>query len=396
MELRYKEDWEKAQEKWEAWWHGEIIDRVPMQIVAPKEPLPSSLDHNVKASGDMNYFLVAMHVATPGGVYREPPQASTYEELLQWFTVPEQIMDREERSIESIHYLGESFPVAYPVNIFLVALTSAYLGCPYKIHPGSFSGWAEPIIDDWETRPTFQFNPENEWWKTSKQLMEEAAKRADGKYYVSIPDLNGTVELLSRLRGTEPLAIDLFDNPEQVEKAIDEVNYAWFRYWQASMGIIHQYIGGYIYWMGLWSESPSVDLQCDFSAIISKDMFKKFVVPSLHRQTQWVGRTIYHLDGPDAIQHIDALVSLPDLTGIQWVGGAGSPPTTHYIPQLKKIQEGGKLLVAYCMPDEVETMLKELKPEGLLLNVGCGSREEGEELLTKVSQWTARKNRIAT
>jgi hypothetical protein len=30
-----------------------------------------------------------------------------------------------------------------------------------------------------------------------------------------------------------------------------------------------------------------------------------------------VERTIYHLDGPDAIRHLDALLELPALDGIQ-------------------------------------------------------------------------------
>lgn len=49
--MLYKEDWEQAKERFLAWWNGEIIDRVSLQVRAPRKnyrprPLtpPSSLE----------------------------------------------------------------------------------------------------------------------------------------------------------------------------------------------------------------------------------------------------------------------------------------------------------------------------------------------------------------
>lgn len=395
MELAGKEDWPQAQERWEAWWHGEVVDRAAIQVVAPKQPVPDRLSDLLQASGDMGFFMLQQHLALPGSLYTQPRELSE-EELLEWFTDPQQVIPREEGGIRGIYWGGEAFPVVFPVSIFLVAITAAYLGCPYRPFPGSYSGWADPIIDDWEKRPELTFDPHNKWWRISKRLLEAAAERAGGRYYVSVPDLNGPGEILSRLRETSRLAMDLVEHPEAVKSALNEVNAAWLRYWEASVGVIHQWTGGYVYWMGIWSESPSIDLQCDFSCIISPEMFEEFFIPAIEQQTEWVGRTIYHLDGPDAVQHLDALLALPKLDGIQWVAGAGAPPTTTWIPVLKRVQAAGKLLVLYCFPTEVETLLTELEPEGLLLNVGCSSVEEAKALLKNVERWTARRRRVAT
>ena len=35
--LLYKEDWPEAQERLKAWWKGEIIDRVCIQVTAPRK-----------------------------------------------------------------------------------------------------------------------------------------------------------------------------------------------------------------------------------------------------------------------------------------------------------------------------------------------------------------------
>ena len=368
MELAYKEDWPQARERYEAWWQGEIVDRAVIQVIAPREPL--------KPGGSFDYFT-------------DPGQLSA-EELFKWFTDPEQVIPRLERRMEAIYWGGEAFPLAFPVSVRLVAILAAYLGCPYGVFPGGNTGWADPVIGDWEEQPDLAFDPDNEWWRISKGLLEAAARRAAGRYYVGLPDLNGPSEIVARLRGTEELAMDLLDHPQAVKAAVDKVNGAWLRYWEACHGVIHQWIGGYVYWMGIWSESPSTDLQCDFSIMISPEMFEEFFLPAIEQQTEWVGRTIYHLDGPGAVRHLEALLVLPKLDGIQWIPGAGAPPVSEWMPLLKRVQAAGKLLVLYCEKWEVEKLLTELRPEGVLLSTTCNSVEEAQALLKNVELWSAR------
>jgi 5-methyltetrahydrofolate--homocysteine methyltransferase len=185
--------------------------------------------------------------------------------------------------------------------------------------------------------------------------------------------------------------MDLLDQPEVVKPVLHEVNAAWLRYWQASIGVIHQWVGGYLHWFCTWSDRPSTDLQCDFSILISPDMFEEFFLPELEQQTQWVERTLYHLDGPGAVRHLDALLSLPRLTGIQWIPGAGAPPPSKWIPVLRRIQAKGKLVWLFCEPWEVEVLMAELEPEGLLMCTQCESEEEAKELIGNVAHWTKRR-----
>ena len=63
------------------------------------------------------------------------------------------------------------------------------------------------------------------------------------------------------------------------------------------------------------------------------------------------------LDGPDAIRHLDSLLSLPKLSGIQWIPGAGSPSVSEWIPLLKRIQKAGKLQHLICQKGEVNQNL---------------------------------------
>ena len=119
--------------------------------------------------------------------------------------------------------------------------------------------------------------------------------------------------------------------------------------------------------------------------MISPAMFNEFFLPSLRRQTQWVERTIYHLDGPGAIRHLDALLHLDTLDGIQWVPGTGEKPMREWIPLLKRIQDGGKLLVVACIADEVLSLLDALRPEGVLLQARGGAPDAADALVDTVA-----------
>ncbi len=365
MELITKPDWQEAEERMRAWWANDAVDRPALLVKAPKAGVSRNEWDTMQS-----------------------PKGTPPDQVTDWFVNVDRVVDRSNRIVDNTFWGGEAFPVVYPVSTAMVAITAAYLGCPYSINSDSYTGWAESVIDDWNRRDPIKYDPGNDWWNLSRELLAGAAEKALGRYYVGMPDLNAPGQAVALLRDTQRMAFDLIDNPEPILPAIWEANQAWYRYWQAANGIVHQWIDGYFYWMGIWSDIASTDLQCDFNVLISPKMFDEFFLPPLEEQTRWIDRTIFHLDGPRAIRHLDSLLALPRLNGIQWVPGDGQPPMSAWLPLLRRIQARGKTLALYCQPREVETLMTGLEPEGLLLSTTCDSQEEAQELLNKASSWT--------
>lgn len=369
MDLSTKEDCQQAVQRINAWWNHAVIDRPVVQVTAPK------------AGNSFQEW---------SKIFAAPTDSP--ENMRDWFTDVDKVSERNEKFVYSTYWGGEAIPYVLPVSVYMVAITAAYLGCPYKFAPGSGSVWAEPVIEDWDRLPDLEFDPDNEWWQISKKLLDAVSARAKGKYAVGVPDLNAPGEVLALLRGTERLLVDFTErDPEIFKQALEKINFAWLRSWQASIGVIHQWVDGFMYWIGVWSDRPSIDLQCDISCMISAKMFDDIFLPYIEQQTQWVERTIYHLDGPGAIRHLESLLDLPRLSGIQWVPGAGSPPMSKWLPLLRRIQTRGKLLTLSCEPWEVEALVTGLEPEGLLLSTTCASEEEARELLKKVNRWSVKR-----
>ena len=98
-------------------------------------------------------------------------------------------------------------------------------------------------------------------------------------------------------------------------------------------------------------------------------------------------RAVFHLDGPDAVRHLDSLLDTPEIHAIQWVPGAGALPMTRWIPLLQRIQAGGKSQWVGCRADEVRPILEALRPEGVMISTSAATEDEARELLRLVEHW---------
>ena len=94
---------------------------------------------------------------------------------------------------------------------------------------------------------------------------------------------------------------------------------------------------------------------------------------------------------------LDPLLEIPEIKCIQFTPGAGSPPTCSaaYFPRFRRILESGRNLYLLVEPHEVEQVLTELPPEGLFMRTYVRSEDEADDLLRKVTQWSARRNRVS-
>jgi 5-methyltetrahydrofolate--homocysteine methyltransferase len=355
--IHLPEEWIKIKARYEAWWEGQPLDYPLVRLTAPRAPVPPV----------------------------SPP--SDEAALFDWFSDPLQVLPRLERNLASTFYAGDAFPWLDPMSQGLAAIQAAYHGAPYRIDPLTLTGWTDPLFHDWQSRPSFRIDPANRWWQTTCHLLAEGARRSRGRYIVSIPDLQGGGEILALLRGSQELALDLLDCPEQIAPALQEINLAWHNFYCECFRIIHAEAGagaGYVDWLGLWSDKPAVTVECDFSVMVSPRMFERYFLPSVEQQVNWVGRAVYHLDGPGAIPHLDVLLSLPGLRAIQWVPTPERPRQVDWIPLLQRIQAADKAVVIACDPDEIPILLQALDPNHLVLTSTCASPQAALELLQAI------------
>jgi len=257
------------------------------------------------------------------------------------------IADRWLYDLESLRYLGDAFPRVRPD--FGPSVPSLFMGL--ELHNGNGTVWTQPPdlleLKDIE----FTVDPDNVWYRRVSDIYRAAGARFEGLVQLGMTDLGGNLDLIASFRQSDNLAMDFYDVPETVEKKCWEAHAAWWRCYDAMNALIQPSHAGYTAWTPFYSETPYYILQCDFSYMIGPDIFERFALPELAATCRRLDNPYYHLDGPGALPHLDMLLSIPELKGIQWIPGAGQPPITQWPEIYRRIRAAGKTVQFFTDQD---------------------------------------------
>lgn len=357
--MQFKPDWEEAKERLAAWWRGEAADRVALQVTAPRtEPL-------------------APAKSAP------PPPA----DLVDRWLSPDYRIAVAERRFAATWYGGEAFPYCDPhLGPGSLAL---YLGSAPVFADDTV--WYEPCLRDLDDSPVLQVDPANRWWQATKLLVTEGSRRGQGRYLTAIPDLIENLDTIASLRGTQQLLWDLVDRPERVHELQRQLPALYFTCFDELYAITARGGAGCCFSaFQVWAPGRMAKLQCDFSAMISPAMFEQFVLPYLSQQCERLDYSVYHLDGGEAVKHLDLILSLPKLTALQWTPGVNRPGvgSPEWFEIYRRARKAGKsLLLGGVGPSEARRLVEKFGPEGLLISTNASSQAEGEELLRAAAAW---------
>ena len=355
MNLKWKPDWPQAKENLVKWWeHKGLALAVTAPRKKPVEKIP------------------------------EPEKPA---DLLTSWLDPQYRCSKAEHEMANTFYGGEAFPY------FDVLLGPGSLGTFIGARPGftERTVWYDPCIADPDSYGPIRFDPKgNRWWDVHLALVDVGLRRSRGRYLVGMPDLIENIDTLAAMRGTEPLLMDLIERPDWVKARVEEINAAFFAAFEGIYQKIRDADGGNAFAaFRIWGPGRTAKVQCDFSCMISPEMFGEFVAPALAAQCQWLDYSLYHLDGTTAVQHLDALLKIDALDAIQWTPQAGKPGTgsPEWYGLYRRIKAGGKSVQALGVaPEELVPLLDAVGPEGLFVSVQAPDEAAARELLKKVGR----------
>ncbi len=345
-------DWERIARDWPAWWAGEL--ERPMVVLECLENL-DRYDPHCAAVFLGNYPLD---------------------------TLADAILDEFTTRLENTHYLGDSFPRYWPN--FGPGIVAAFAGA--QVHPAWDTTWFTPGPSVPLTDLHVDCDWQNPWWRRVDEITQAAARRWGSQLAVGITDLGGNLDVIASLRDTRQLLMDLVKSPQEVDRLVGETTRLWLECYDRLYGSIASSGRGVTCWGPLWAPGRGYMLQSDFSYMISPKMFERFVLPDLEACCAAMEYAFYHMDGKGQLIHVDALLSIPRLRGIQWVPGFGKPPCEEWLPLLKKIRDAGKLCQVTVSPEGALTIIRELGGKGFcfLVSEPQLTPEEGMKLLNQL------------
>lgn len=313
----YKVNMEAAKEKFRNYWAHKNTGRPLMCIIARRPEVEQYSDGTPVEGGYLDQICQ--------GKYYNMPEELKWKDMEDKYQNPQRIVDRYRYFCETHAFLGESFP---NLNIdFGPGSLASYLGSEIGFKEDTV--WFNKCLDSWDGVPKLTFDPENKWFKKHIQLAKDCQALAGDDFYVDMPDLMENIDVLASLRGAQDILFDLLDEPEMIGERIQEVTDIYYEYYDRFYDIIKDEEGGNAYTVfQIWGPGRTVKLQCDFSAMMSPEDFRKYIQPSLRTQSENVDHVLYHLDGPAAIKHMDALMEIDGIDALQWTSGDAGPDGT--------------------------------------------------------------------
>lgn len=357
--LAWKPDFARTLERFEAWWQCEVVDRPPITLwIKPSAPDPVPMKQH----------------------------ASLRE---RWLDV-EFAVDSAIAQMQHTVYLADNFPRFVP-NVG-PELSATPFGCELEFSEST--SWASPIIHDaadWARVPKLPLNFANVYWQTIERATDLAIERSEGRFIVGIADLHGSFDILASLRDPQMLCLDVIDCPDLLgpaaRRAADAMGEMFDRLYQKIAAADMPCTS----WLPPLHAGSAYVPSCDFWCLIGDEFVREMILPMVVREMENWQRSIFHLDGPQALRHLDLLLDMPQLEAVQWAFGAGHGLAAHWIDTYRRIQDAGKAMQVLAeTPEDALLVLDALRPEGVYLDIAkpFDDAEQAQQFLRDVHEHT--------
>jgi hypothetical protein len=353
LELETMPGFEMAMKRMVAWFEGAIIDRAPIRFMA----------HNA--------FVEEAQAAYPSDNLRE-----------RWFDAEFQV-ETFVQSIRGKTFQGETFPVFWP-NLG-PEVYAAFYGA--QLEYGDVTSWSIPAVRGWDDMARLKLDMQNVYFKKLDEMTRIALERCPGQFMVGYTDLHPGVDCAAAWRDPQQFCLDLIENPDKaaalIEIAIGDFETIYDHF--DDMLKVQRQLS--VSWMGIPSFGRMHIPSCDFSTLISPQMFQQFCLPVLQREVKTMSHNVFHIDGRGVARHRDTIFSVPEVHAIQWVQGVGDDlPIMQWVPLIKEIQ-AQKPVIVDLNKRELDDFMAAVRPEGIFLWVASDDEEEERALLKRVEKW---------
>ena len=224
-------------------------------------------------------------------------------------------------------------------------------------------------------------------------MLKACKQKAQGHYYVGMPDLMEGLDVLAAMKGTDKVLLDTVMQPEVLERQMQQINDIYFQVFNELYDIIREGDEMAFCYFSAWAPGKMTKLQSDISTMISVDDYRRFVQPFIREQCQKIDYTLYHLDGVGAMHHLPALLEIEELNAIQWTPGVGEPQggDPKWYDLYNQILAGGKSVMAcWVTLDELRPLLDHIGGDGVHLEMDFHNEKEVEQAMRIIEEYQSR------
>lgn len=301
-----------------------------------------------------------------------------------WFDIDYQIQSAR-AYFKNTYFAADSYPHVSPS--FGSDIMSCFLGLDMIYN--ETSAWVVHKQQPLEMFRDFSLDRNNEFFIKMRDCLEKYVEDGrSGDYIVGMVDLNTLIDGISSLIGPDNLCYEILDNPEEVKRTISGHFGLFKQVYDIYNGIVTRYQKGNTNWLSVYSEIPWYFISIDFIVMLSAEHFDEFVLKPVTEMANFHERSMVHLDGENAVRHLERILTIKGLNGVQVQATPAAQCSELWIPQIKKIQRAGKTVwVEARNKQEIKDYITHLDPQGLFIKCWCDTQTEAMEIESMVKSY---------
>lgn len=337
-----KPDFDETYRRMEAYWNHDVLDRpILIATLQPEKDFPYT------------------------------PRESYYDRV---YGDLDQILRTNLENARHTRYLGEAVPGLWTS----LGTHEIATFCGYDVEWSGYTNWCKHDPRPLEEILPIRLQEDSFMYRRALEFYRKAAAVLEGRLLPYGYDFHSNLDFLLSIRGDANLCMDTLDCPEMVHKGLEDscviFQKIWSEFTEASKS------EEYGYYFEYFSEKPITTLACDFAALIGREMFDEFAVPTLTYESEVIGeRCVFHWDGPAALKHKDSLIKIENLHTFSYVPNHYETHT-QMLELYSLCQQAGKGIVFTGSPEEIKNASKTLKPNQTIYHTSVKDEREFDEL----------------
>ena len=352
-------EWERLRVNYRKWWKGELHRPILPYAVRNRDP------------------------------GRPAPKNSSlaFSNCLDLDITPEQIIDRLDYDLSCLEFLGDAYPWV-TMLYFGPGVLASFIGARPESRRETV--WFHPPKSVPASELHFSYDPDNFWLNRIRDIYRAGMRKWGGNVCMAMTDLGGVLDVLASFLTTEGLLYSLVDEPGEILRLVNEIAGIWMLVFEDISEVIRGQ-QGFSDWGSIFAEKPSYMLQCDFCYMIGPAMFDEFVKGELFRTASKLDKPFYHLDGTGELPHLESLLGVDTIKGIQWVPGDGNALNRDWLELYERISKAGKKIQGHMNFDSrLDAVVKVLdKPDDLVKFQETYPSEKKQDILKTLSKYGA-------
>lgn len=306
-------------------------------------------------------------------------QSSEY--LTPEMVKPEAFINDQERLLEEGSILDDDIlRGASPSQA--VPWLCGMLGGSLRILPASILSEERTI--PWDVLEHVRLDREKPWYLKYMTFAETLVRAAAGRFPVSHGTLIGPLDLMGMLRGHTRSILDFMEEPEKSEMFLWQIAEIFKGITEELWQRLPLFGGGYFdAQYQLWAPGSIVRLQEDAVAVLSPDLYRRFVQPVDRYLARQFECPFMHLHSTSMFL-LDLILEVEEIRCFEVNNDdvAGGLTVKELVPYLQTIQRAGRSLLirGSFKPDEIRILMDSLATEGLYFYIMVENKSEVETL----------------